>query len=705
MMKSKTILCLLLLLLLLPIAVGVQAANDGMDYELTITPKLLDQLAREIGCTVSNVSQKGSYTYKYDVACYERILRKDTPYGTYKSWDYNPGNTVSVAARPEYSSNMPYRNIIEGFMRRDLYHPDSLGQLLAEHKILYSDSPGNGLYESLLIAKKYNLRHVFFTPTAWVEQPFLNSEMKVFKKAYNREVIEYKKWLKDLESDFDVRFMNDAEQLWIVQVEVDDEPLDVFYKAVRRDFMGVKKEYKDTFGYDIPLMLNPSTPEERAHRIEFWWWLMDKYSAIARTRAEILGKHLGKHLFTGNVHFSTVLDYDEWGKIYDMPGISPRPILAEDPLVWKYIMGYSTRLLCDLTDKPIMTAPRVNMVAAGARIVPTANTIKYWYSQVVQNGGSSFFIWIRDFSGTADGNSYNGPCLANPDESTRGMERWQSILDMSKLLGNTNVFTPPKGETAILVSMDTGMLYGWKNIFSAYVELTKAGVWSNFVSDKEILTKEESLADYKVLYIPVMEFGRTAVVESILDYVKNGGTVVTGDPRIFSYTLQAEDISCYREELFGFSSSSPRPVAGEQIIVADQGQSFDFFGYGEGWDIEPLPGTQVIGKYSDGKVAAVCRKYGKGKAYFIGTGIMDIYAKAVSEGKEEDTSRYLFYKALEKESGVRDQKWIWDVNVENIQDVTGVYTKKPQAVDENIQFRLYMYPHGDRNILKYFYKE
>jgi len=696
---------LLLALAIIPGIFTEQLTAEESDYQKEITPEVLDHLAKQIGCTVANVQEEGAYTYAYDVAAYERIKRKDTEFGTYQHWDYYPQPNTEVGPKPEYTVNEPYENILEGFRRGGFYHPDTLGLLLREHNILATDAPGNGLYESLRISKKYGLRHVFFTPTTWVTQPFQNEEMVVFKKKYDDEVEFFTTWLQGLEDNFDVRFLDDPDQPWVVQVEVDDEPLDVFHKAIRRDYAGVKSEFQQTFGFDMPLMVEPATAEEKAQRIKFWWWILDKYSGIAETRMDILEDHIGRHLFTGNVHFSTIVDYDRWGEIYDMPGISPRPILAEDPLAWKYLMGYSTRLLKDLTDSRIMTAPRTNMVAAGARIVPTPGTIKYWYSQVARNGGDTFFIWIRDFSSNASGGAYSGPALGNPDKSTLGELRWKYILKMSKLLGNTKKFQPPQGETAILVSMDTGMLYGWKNIFSAYIELTKAGVWSNFISDKEIWTEEESLDDYKVLYIPVMEFTRKPVLDAIRDYVTSGGIVVTSDPKIFSYTLEAEDISEYRRELFGLEEAVRRENEDEQVKVDVFNKRFNVQSYDTGYELEPNSQVQVLGRYEDNSPAIISKQVGKGRTYFLGTGIMDIYAKGISEGPGEDTGRYVFYKSLEEESGAEDLSWIWNITVDNIQQVTGVYQPDLPKIDEDIQFRLFMYPHGDWDILKYFYSQ
>ena len=674
-------------------------------WDQVVTPEVLDRLAAQIGCTVSNAQQGAVYTYAYDVAAYKRLKRRDTPFGTYQTWDYYPQPNAPVEAKPECTLERPYRNIIEGFQRLGYFHPDEIGQLFLDHNILATDAPGNGLYESLMICKKYGLRHVFFAPTTHVKQPFTRREFEEFSGRYDDEAAYFARWLAKLEQDFYLKFRDDPDQPWIVQVEVDDEPLDVFHKAVRRDFEGVRREFFETFGYEMPLMLEPATPVEKVRRIQFWWWLMDKYSAVARARTTILEKHLGRHLFTGNVHFSTIVDYEAWGEIYDVVGISPRPLLSDDPLAWKYLMGYSTRLLCDLTDQRIMTAPRVNMVAAGARIVPTPNTIKHWYSQVVQNGGDTFFIWVRDFSSLAAGGAYTGPCLGNPDQSTLGEDRWNSVLQMSRLLGDTKIFQPPKGDTAILVPMDTGMLYGWKRVFSAYVELTKAGVWSNFISDQEIWEGKESLDEFKVVYIPVFEFAREPVVDALVEFVQGGGVLVTSDPRVLSHTLSADDLSARREGLFGIRDIRQRAASSQPVSVEWDGVKASVKAYSRGWTFRPSPGAEVVGRYPDGAPAVVRNRLGKGYACFFGPGLMDIYQLGVAEGPAEDTGRYAFFKALERASGSRDLSWIWNVNVDNIQRVTGLYPLDKPQPDESIQFRLFMYPHGDRTILKYYYEE
>jgi hypothetical protein len=267
-------------------------------------------------------------------------------------------------------------------------------------------------------------------------------------------------------------------------------------------------------------------------------------------------------------------------------------------------------------------------------------------------------------------------------------------MRIAKQLGQTKVFDPPEAETAILVSQTTcalNELGGWKRVFSSYIELTRAKVWSGFVSDQEIWEGTESLSQYKTIYIPSMIFEKEEVVKKLIEYVENGGILICADPRVFSYNLEGKDISHYRKTLFGVENIEERIDIPENVALSGEFSGISFHPYSSGYSLSPSENVEVLGRYKDRGVAVTVNQFGRGKAYLFGAPILDIYSSDIRTFKEieerEDLSRLAFYKRIEELSRIEDQSWVWDITVYNLHNVTGWVPYKPQEPVESIRFK------------------
>ena len=707
---------------------------DAQQNQVTLlTSQLHDTLRYEGNYENSDLSV-------YDEAGYNRTYRINTPLGQFKSYNLElPPVSGKIQSCPSCALNETYKFHIGGFKRRDMFSPDEIGKIFSENNIDYTDGPGNGLFESLMICKKYGIKHFFYAPdfydllssSGWsisapkmknlssedtltasapssmesisvtnheLDLPFLNTDTAEYKKKFKEELLYMKARSHDFSEIFpqtgglfEKDYYNDPDELWLLFVGGDMTPIDLFWQAARKNYKAVNEEFKSEHGFNLPLMLKPETPIEIAHRIIFWKWVRRKFTDVMKLRAEVFRKVIsGRGILSSNVHFDTQIDYSIYGSTFDYPGFAIRPQMTDSKLMWKYLMGYGTRLTSDLCKKSPTISVRTNLAAAGSRIVPTSNTIEYWYSQAIQNGCSGFYLWEQDYPSYKG--AYSGPNIGNPDSSSLPNERWKTHLAMAKELGATKIFIPPKPETAVLVSLDACSLgsHGWKRVFSSYVELTKAKVWINFISDEQIKEGIDSLSEYKVVYVPYMNYEDQEVVEKIIKYVKDGGTVISDDPKIFSYNLEGKSLVEYRNELFGVSNISKKQTWSKIKLVESFG-NIPVRPYSNSqYELSPNKKVEVAGKYDDGNPALIINHFGKGQAILWGSPIFDIYLYSNRTQFEEDSTRYIFFRKIASLFGTKDLSWIWNVNVKDIQKVTGTIPQVKNAPLQSIKFRRYL---------------
>lgn len=667
-----------------------------------IPPELETQLRME-----GNYGRRSLPNVDYDFAAYKLSERIETAFGEYPTWDYpyDP-MTGRFDPRPELALDQPYFTRTGGVRRGTFFTADSIGKIYRDHYLLWADGLGNTLYESLKISAKYGLNHYFYAPDydpyreppQGPELPFTDTAIAEYADAFPAELARMADFLGEVQPLYYRQWMNNPDQLWMLFTGIDTSPFGLFLLGLNRSYEEVNAEFRARYGYDLPLDpdYDPSDPGDVVRRIRLWEYMRDQHGKVTNLRARLFRERIsGPGILASNIHLATQVDYEWYGASFDHPGVAIRPILQQGELVWKYYMGYGTRLANDLTDKIPLVSPRINLASSGARIVPTADAIRHWFSQVVQNGAVGFYDWLKDYPAReGDPASYGGAVFGHPDPSARGPERWETALEMARTLGRARVFTPPPSEFGIFVNIADGAVEdGWQDVFSAYIELTEAGVWNTFVSSTELRREAESLDRYKVLVAPSLKYVDQAVVDQLETFVRGGGTLVVSDPEALAWDLDAHPLDADRRVLLGVETVRPR--AG--------GSAIEFVGAYDGLSAAPYnrpyevggsqpDGLTVLGRYDDGAPAVVAHELGRGRVIFAPGSLFDIYRWDDYAADRIDTGRYAFYKRLEREHGIEDRSWVWDVTVDNVHEITGAWRYDLPPVDESIQFRWYMNP-------------
>ena len=184
-----------------------------------------------------------------------------------------------------------------------------------------------------------------------------------------------------------------------------------------------------------------------------------------------------------------------------------------------------------------------------------------------------------------------------------------------KELGNMKKLKFPKADCAVLFSTDShaSIPYGRESneVESAYTFLGPiAGSYFTFVDDYGVEAKPKELAQYKALYVPFGKYMRKEVADNLIDYVKNGGTLISGDPEIFSFCSDGTSLKYLSKKLFGAT------------VTPGKKESYIEYGklalpiYSKSYNIKLYnrKNIKILARYKDGKPAIIEHKYGKGKA-------------------------------------------------------------------------------------------
>jgi hypothetical protein len=460
----------------------------------------------------------------YDVAGYDRCSRIEVDPGSLPTHDYEPDQVLATPPQAAFM-DQSYLVRVAGFRRRNKFGPDQIGQTFREHGVAWSDGLGNGLYESLLICRKYGLGHVLEAPILGFPLPFLEPEFEGFSTKYDRYLETYIADLKIMQHIYGGEFTGDVLKLIVLWEK--DYPLAHFIRAYQRSPQQIGAEIEKVIGMD-ELPIHPQTPVERAALMKFWNWVRLKQSRVVEVEAQILREKLGPNTnVIANPHELPVLDFDGQARAFDIPAVALRPLLLDDPLMLRHYVAYFTQLNHDLTGKAPMVSVRMNLSAATPTFVPTRRLIQHWYDQAVRHGAGSFYFWTRDYPTNNDPDTFDGPIPGNPIASTLPQERWDASLDILGHLSSHQRFLQPRAEVAILIPTDSALLHReeWRRIYTAFSALTQKRIFTNFISDRQI-ENDGVPENLRLLIAPVLEFLSDELHQNLEAFIRRQGRLI-----------------------------------------------------------------------------------------------------------------------------------------------------------------------------------
>jgi len=528
------------------------------------SPDEIDALARYACETV--VAEPGKVC-PYDVEAFRRIERRPVPTGEYPL--YEPpaavGGPLPDLLPQECVSNEPYHLRIGGFRRADVFGPDEAANAISSAGIKFSDSLGEGLFEHLVLCRKYGVTPVFEAPAMGFPFPFLENELPTFERLYRREVEDFSDWIKRAEAVFGKPILQAPRQPWVLWGLL--SPLALFMQSATRKPSETSVELNRHSGASR-LSSSPASPEERATQLQAWAFLrrrhMEVRAIMARSLREVIATNA---LLIDNTHVMPIVDFERLGEIYDHPGVAVRSGYLDEEHLREPNVAFGVRLFHDLTGKSPIVSVRINTTAAGTRFIAGHQAIRNWTDCALRHGAAGFYFWPVDYP-SQDG-QYFGALPGNTDPSSRGKERWLAQLELFRQISSAQRFRPPWSKIGILVAPDLLDLSAWKRVFTTFVELENARIFARFISSRRMGTGDNSLDKFEVVVLPACPFLSNSHAKLLENYVADGGNLIISCPEALQYDEAGQPRSTFAGLSLPFANGDSRAHGKGNIFLTD----------------------------------------------------------------------------------------------------------------------------------------
>ncbi len=424
------------------------------------------------------------------------------------------------------------------------------------------------------------------------------------------------------------------------------------------------KEVLNDFGYGKYAMPAPDDPafvkdtaNEPFRWIAFNRWMAQKYADSKKVMREALKSvdPAAKYNVCDFWFMSgfTPYDFARMGEYSDIVECDPYASSGEKQLGrGLYNHGFGPKFLGDISGRPVRSVVQA-FDYAGYEMTP--DDLLEWVSQSLRAGAQHISYYQMD-----------NPKYTDPD-------RWKMMLYISKLVTEMNAIKlPTDPEVAILYSSDSNRADGGSakanELYTAYSYLgERVGSWFDFVDDDSLARGTKSLAKYKAVYIPYGKYERQSIVTMLEKYVKEGGTVISGDPEVFSFAPDGSELSKKRREIFGIKVVGAK--SRERMVVSKSdwtgktaGQTLPVYKPTDrgGWYADngvavktARKGVQVLAKFEDGSPALTVANYGKGKAIYFAAN--PFVPASLCEGAGWES----LFRALQTHLGAKTDRPIW----------------------------------------------
>ncbi len=329
------------------------------------------------------------------------------------------------------------------------------------------------------------------------------------------------------------------------------------YPYIRKVDERVRKE----FGYGKYGMPESPTDENPFRWIAYHKWV-NKQMADWQKEAYEVAKQLApeiKVISIDPVAGHNPFELDQWTSCIDIATHQLYP--AANPNRQEF--GFVTKWVADLTGKPTWPCAHVENYAYAT----SAEDTRELMSQVMRNGGKGFHLYIPDVRGEG---ASSGNTFLTKYGSPERYRAIREILDTTYRMNEVAIPTDP--DAAIFYSEDHYQSFPARNLTYpreveyAYTLLGPvARAWFKFVNDNMVLDGRADLSGYKAVFVPAAKYERRAVVEKLIEYAENGGTLVLGSPDCFSFTPDGSSLDDLRQKLIG---TGKRNSLGKGKVIA-----------------------------------------------------------------------------------------------------------------------------------------
>ena len=403
-----------------------------------------------------------------------------------------------------------------------------------------------------------------------------------------------------------------GDELWAVYA-IRIPPKEKRYDKVVEADKGIRERYG--FGkFGMPDDESDGNPFKRiAHRR----WVNDKLTELFHKTRDAVKARNPEMVLTSPDYVSAVpaADHEAWAPYFDI--FIAQTGQLNTPYAGKFRVGCETKILADLTEKPVWMLVQQAFPVNYGGFRTTPEDIVERYSQVFRNGGQGLVLISLE---------WYEPELRHPKYAEP--EKWRAMLHVVEQFNKMNrVKLPEKADCAILYPSDTLLTHRWgqineggrQEIYSAYSVLGPfLRSWFKFVSDRQIDRGTRNLDDYKALYIPYGEYMRGSVLDRIEAYVKKGGTVLVTDTDAFTWNIKGERVVERWAKFTGVRKTGKRTGGTRMTTVKQAAIPFKATVTvsmpSPGFKLAHTSGSVTdLAVFGDGSPAVTLHKYGRGR--------------------------------------------------------------------------------------------
>lgn len=320
---------------------------------------------------------------------------------------------------------------------------------------------------------------------------------------------------------------------------------------------------------------------------------------------------------------------------------------------WRQYLGFLTKVLADLTESEVWPCVHIENYA----FATTPEEAVEEMSQVIRNGGHGFHLYMPD---TKFGRNIVGDTRVTMFGSPR---RHHTVMNIVRLTTRMPRPVYPDPDRVAVFYNDTaiqsdGYRAGrthWYRTEACYTFLGPiARSWFSFIDVGMVLDDPAPLKErYDLIWMPTAPYQQPEVVDAFEQFVRDGGTLICGDPGAFGNDTIGEDTSARRTEIFGVE-------VGARVETEHISPAAAAFGWEGGTlaappaarALEPVADVTVLARYDDGSAAVTAHLIGEGTAILWGANPFQFSANENAQWRE-------FFTAWAEELGMQTGHDIW----------------------------------------------
>lgn len=322
------------------------------------------------------------------------------------------------------------------------------------------------------------------------------------------------------------------------------------------------RDIRDNFGYGKygPPSSIKATDEPYNH-LAFNRWIM---SRAVETQKRLCAMAKGLKVMDGRP--PVVIGEDSMGGLRPYNYSRQAPYLdivtgqqcpANNP--WRQHFAFKVKRLLDLTGKPVWLCAHVENYPGTYGV----EEVNEFLSEAVRVGGSGFQLWNRDHLGGERGTNdtrwdYYGH-----------RERWDCIMDCVDRVRALGKLRFPDPDFAIFFSNEHCQSVPGLQVADYEIAFTMLGpaarTWFRFIEDCQVEDGKIDLRAWKAIILPKASIQRREISQRFLDYPRDGRSLVTLDPTVFSNDGDGSSTAEIRERLFGVKD--PTALQAREVVL------------------------------------------------------------------------------------------------------------------------------------------